>query len=119
MSRMGEGARAFAIAAIVLFALVIPGAAAAADGPVLLTGLPLGAIDTPAPSGLLQLAQNPAAQAEGDASSAAGGLALDVNVVAKQLDIARQPIQPSLGASVYDFGRQAIADPAAGRQPAA
>jgi outer membrane receptor protein involved in Fe transport len=118
MSRMGEGARAFAIAAIVLFALVIPGAAAAADGPVLLTGLPLGAIDTPAPSGLLQLAQNPAAQAEGDASSAAGGLALDVNVVAKQLDIARQSIQPTLGASVYEFGRQAIAtQPQGDNQP--
>jgi len=41
-------------------------------------------------------------------SPAAGGVALDLDVVAKQLDIARQQIQPSLGATVYDFGRQAI-----------
>src|SRR5258708_7910228 len=39
---------------------------------------------------------------------AAEGVALDLDVVAKQLDIARQQIQPSLGATVYDFGRQAI-----------
>jgi outer membrane receptor protein involved in Fe transport len=37
-----------------------------------------------------------------------GDLSLDLNVIAKQLDIARQQIQPSLGATVYEFGRQAI-----------
>ena len=37
-----------------------------------------------------------------------GGLSLDLEVVAKQLDVARQQIQPNLGATVYDFGRQAI-----------
>ena len=37
-----------------------------------------------------------------------GGVSLDLNVVARQLDIARSEIQPSLGASVYDFSRQAI-----------
>ena len=37
-----------------------------------------------------------------------GGLSLDLDVIAKQLDIARTNIQPSLGATVYDFGRQAI-----------
>src|ERR1700758_5091556 len=37
-----------------------------------------------------------------------GGVSIDLNVIAKQLDIARQQIQPSLGATVYDFGRQAI-----------
>ena len=37
-----------------------------------------------------------------------GGLSLDVEVVAKQLDIARQQIVPSLGATIYDFNRQAI-----------
>ena len=37
-----------------------------------------------------------------------GGLSLDLDVVAKQLDVARQQIQPNLGATVYDFGRQAI-----------
>src|SRR5262249_10769040 len=37
-----------------------------------------------------------------------GGLSLDVEVIAKQLDIARSQIEPRLGATVYDFGRQAI-----------
>ena len=37
-----------------------------------------------------------------------GGVSLDLDVVAKQLDIARTQIQPNLGATVYDFGRQAI-----------
>src|SRR5215469_17623010 len=37
-----------------------------------------------------------------------GGLSLDVEVIAKQLDIARTQIQPNLGATVYDFDRQAI-----------
>jgi outer membrane receptor protein involved in Fe transport len=37
-----------------------------------------------------------------------GGLSLDLDVVAKQLDIARSNIQPSLGATVYDFSRQVI-----------
>ena len=37
-----------------------------------------------------------------------GGVSLDLNVVARQLDIARSEIQPSLGATVYDFSRQAI-----------
>ena len=36
------------------------------------------------------------------------GLSLDLSVVARQLDIARSEIQPSLGATVYDFSRQAI-----------
>src|SRR6201990_3077136 len=36
------------------------------------------------------------------------GLSLDIDIVAKQLDIARQQIQPNLGATVYDFNRQAI-----------
>ena len=39
---------------------------------------------------------------------AAGGLSLDVEVIAKQLDIARQQIEPRLGATVYDFTRPAI-----------
>jgi outer membrane receptor protein involved in Fe transport len=37
-----------------------------------------------------------------------GPVSLDLDVVARQLDIARSEIQPSLGATVYDFGRQAI-----------
>jgi outer membrane receptor protein involved in Fe transport len=37
-----------------------------------------------------------------------GSVSFDLDVVARQLDIARSEIQPSLGATVYDFGRQAI-----------
>ena len=36
------------------------------------------------------------------------GISLDIDVVAKQLDVARQQIEPRLGATVYDFNRQAI-----------
>jgi outer membrane cobalamin receptor len=43
-----------------------------------------------------------------ETSPAGGGVSFDLDVVAKQLDIARSQIQPSLGATVYDFGRQAI-----------
>src|SRR5271165_909280 len=43
-----------------------------------------------------------------DTSIPEAGVSLDVNVIAKQLDIARSEIQPSLGATVYDFSRQAI-----------
>jgi outer membrane receptor protein involved in Fe transport len=35
-------------------------------------------------------------------------VSLDLNVIAQQLDVARQQIQPSLGASVYTFSRRAI-----------
>lgn len=35
-------------------------------------------------------------------------VSLDLDVIAKQLDIARNQIQPSLGASAYGFSRQAI-----------
>jgi len=48
-----------------------------------------------------------AATAQGTAPTG-GGVALDLDVIAKQLDIARTEIQPSLGATVYSFGRQAI-----------
>jgi outer membrane receptor protein involved in Fe transport len=37
-----------------------------------------------------------------------GGLSLDLDVIARQLDIARSNIQPNLGATVYDFSRPAI-----------
>ena len=39
-----------------------------------------------------------------------GSVSLDLDIVAKQLDIARNQIQPSLGASLYEFRRQAIED---------
>ena len=41
-------------------------------------------------------------------STPEGGLSLELEVIAKQLDIARTQIEPRLGATVYDFGRQAI-----------
>jgi outer membrane receptor protein involved in Fe transport len=63
------------------------------------------AIAQEAPPAIAQEAPPATAQ---EAPPAEGGMALDLNVVAKQLDIARQQIQPSLGATVYEFGRQAI-----------
>ena len=76
----------------------------------MLTGLPLGAIDTGAQNGPVLEAALPAGTSTGQATPGpeGGGVSLDLNVVAKQLDIAAQNIQPSLGASVYNFGRQAI-----------
>lgn len=43
-----------------------------------------------------------------EAAPPQGGVSLDLDVIAKQLDIARTQIEPRLGATVYDFGRQAI-----------
>src|SRR5689334_21065488 len=37
-----------------------------------------------------------------------GGLSLHVEVIAKQLDVAREQIEPRLGATVYDFTRPTI-----------
>ena len=48
------------------------------------------------------------AAAAQEAPSGEGSISLDVDIVAKQLDIARQQIEPRLGATVYDFNRQAI-----------
>jgi outer membrane receptor protein involved in Fe transport len=39
---------------------------------------------------------------------AEGSVSLDLDIIAKQLDIARGQIQPSLGASVYEFRRDTI-----------
>jgi hypothetical protein len=39
---------------------------------------------------------------------AEGSVALDLDIIAKQLDVARGQIQPSLGASVYEFRRDTI-----------
>jgi len=98
------------VPSFVLATVVVAGSAAAQDGPVLLTGLPLGVIDTGAESGPVLEAALPTGTTTGQTTPApeGGGVSLDLDVVAKQLDIARQDIQPSLGASVYDFGRQAI-----------
>ena len=108
------------VPAFVLATVVVAGSAAAQDGPVMLTGLPLGAIDTGAQNGPVLEAGLPAgtATAQGTPTPQGGGVSLDVDVVAKQLDIAAQNIQPSLGASVYNFGRQAIASqPQGDNQP--
>src|SRR5271166_91918 len=100
---------AFALSAIVTITLFYAGNARAEDAPVLLTGLPLDAGDASGVSGQLQLADSPASQSSSAPASTDGGLTLgDINVIAKQLDIARQSIEPSLGATVYQFGRQAI-----------
>jgi outer membrane receptor protein involved in Fe transport len=37
-----------------------------------------------------------------------GAVSLDLDIIAKQLDIARNQIQPTLGASLYEFRREAI-----------
>src|SRR5580704_18945149 len=39
-----------------------------------------------------------------------GSVSLDLDIIAQQLDIARNQIQSSLGASVYELRRQAIED---------
>src|SRR6266496_3248397 len=39
---------------------------------------------------------------------AEGSLALELEIIAKQLDVARNQIQPSLGASLYEFRRTTI-----------
>src|SRR5215469_16415477 len=59
--------------------------------------------DPPTPA-----AETPAPTTGETPSSEGGGISFDVNVVATQLNIARSEIQPSLGATVYDFSRQAI-----------
>ncbi|HEY2540640.1 MAG TPA: TonB-dependent receptor, partial [Stellaceae bacterium] len=101
---------ASALAVIVMVTSAATGAGAAQDGPTLLTGLSsIGAIDTSGADGQLAQADSPASQPSDPPARAAGGLTLgDINVIAKQLDIARQSIEPSLGASVYRFNRQAI-----------
>ena len=98
------------VPSFVLATVVVAGGAAAQDGPVMLTGLPLGAIDTGEQNGPVLEAGLPAGTSTGQTTPApeGGGVSLDLDVVAKQLNIADQNIQPSLGASVYDFGRQAI-----------
>ena len=123
MSRILAGARpASALATLIVTAAVVPVSASAQDGPVLLTGLlPLGTAADATPSAQLQLAANPPSDAtvpQAAPASAGGGLSLDVDVIAKELNVARQQIEPSLGASVYNFGRQAIAtQPQGDNQP--
>ena len=76
----------------------------------LLTASAARAQETPAPAVATptSAATETSAPTTGETPPPEGGLSLDVNVVARQLDIARSEIQPSLGATVYDFSRQAI-----------
>ena len=46
----------------------------------------------------------------GNSSSSNSSVSMDLDVVAKQLDIARQQIQPSLGATTYNFSPQSLQD---------
>jgi outer membrane receptor protein involved in Fe transport len=63
----------------------------------------LGLLLTSLPLSVPALAQNPPAP-----DQPAPSVSLDLDVIAQQLDIARNQIQPSLGASVYQFTRPAI-----------
>jgi outer membrane receptor protein involved in Fe transport len=77
-------------------ALLTAGAATAQETPTPAAETPTPAVTETTPS------------TTGATPSPEGGVSLDLNVVARQLDIARSEIQPSLGATVYDFSRQAI-----------
>ncbi len=45
-----------------------------------------------------------------DPLAANSGVSMDLDVIARQLDVARQQIQPSLGATTYTFSPQALQD---------
>src|ERR1700691_1485410 len=46
----------------------------------------------------------------GNSSSSNSSVSMELDVVAKQLDIARQQIQPALGATSYNFSPEALQD---------
>src|SRR5437763_5886439 len=54
------------------------------------------------------LAQVPPGQPSAGPPPLQGSLSLDLDIIAKELDVARNQIQPSLGASTYKFTRPAI-----------
>ena len=76
-------------------AVLAAGAATAQETPTPAAETPIPVTETTAPT-------------TGTPPSSESGVSLDLDVVARQLDIARSEIQPSLGATVYDFSRQAI-----------
>lgn len=57
---------------------------------------------------LLTMLPPPARGADPNQDQDTSGLSLDLDVVSRRLDAARQQIQPSLGASVYDFTPDAL-----------
>jgi outer membrane receptor protein involved in Fe transport len=67
---------------------------------------PVRAMVTLAAISTLTLAAMPTRAA--DPPSADTGVAMDLDVIARRLDIARQQIQPSLGATTYQFNPQAL-----------
>jgi outer membrane receptor protein involved in Fe transport len=122
--------RASAVPAFFLSTAVVAGAAAAQDGPIMLTGLPLGTIagtgqedaaNSPAEDAApaapqtpaLATGQTPAQSSGSNANAQAGlnlqpGLSLDLNVIAKQLNEARINTEPRIGASTYTLTPEAI-----------
>ncbi len=117
-----------AVPSLALATVVVAGGAAAQDGPVMLTGLPLGAIDTGAQNGpVLLIGLSPlgagdangsntplllAANPSGDSiapSGSSGGVSLgEVEVIAQRLNEARINIEPQIGASTYTLTPAAI-----------
>ena len=67
---------------------------------------PVRAMVTLAAFSTMTLAAMPTRAA--DPPSADTGVAMDLDVIARRLDIARQQIQPSLGATTYQFNPQAL-----------
>src|SRR5262249_49091601 len=60
--------------------------------------------ETPSPA----VTAAPSAASRATSPTPEGSISFNLDVIARQLDIARSGIQPSLGASVYELGRQAI-----------
>src|SRR5580704_4941236 len=58
----------------------------------------------------LCLVANPANAAEPGTSPDTGELHMDIDIIAKRLDLARQQIQPALGATSYNFSPEALAN---------
>ncbi len=106
--------RASAVPSLVLATVVVAGGAAAQDGPVMLTGLPLGAIDTGAQNGPVLEAALPAGACHGSHAARRHPLGGGVSLAPRcrrqaKLDHRRsEASEPSLGAGFSDFGRQAI-----------
>ena len=120
--------RVSAVPSLALATVVVAGSAAAQDGPVMLTGLPLGATDTGAQNapvlltGLSPLGTGDAngsntplllaANSSGDStapSGSSGGVSLgEVEVIAQRLNEARINIEPQIGASTYTLTPAAI-----------
>jgi outer membrane receptor protein involved in Fe transport len=121
VSRIFAGARgAAAIPSFLIATVVVASGATAEDGSVLLSGLSLGTLADATQAAPTTMAGKSMTSTTGQTSSPTAGstatpdlqtgLSLgEIDVIAKELDIARQQIEPSLGASVYNFGRQAIA----------